>query len=157
MDNFLANSFPEYIRKELEQIQKLIFPLARKTSKYMFWTFPLIGISFLNIIYLLFFVPDGGRDYGLLFVYSVLGALGLALWKETRLNKKEIEKIGMQYMVERITKSRSVSEEVKTRYIRRIKEKPALAMENFVRFLQEEDRIERRKKLEQPEEDQPGD
>jgi len=63
----------------------------------------------------------------------------------------------MQYMVERITKSRSVSEEVKTRYIRRIKEKPALAMENFVRFLQEEDRIERRKKLEQPEEDQPGD
>lgn len=148
MDNFLMNSFPENIKKEIEQIQKLIFPLARKTSKYMFWTFPLIGISFLNIMYLLFFTTNGSENHLLLFIYAILGALGLALLKETKINKKEIEKIGMRYMIERITKSKYVSEERKKHYIRTIKEKPVAAMESFVRFLHEEDRIEKRQRAE---------
>ncbi|WAA09923.1 YwnF family protein [Fervidibacillus albus] len=144
MDNFMMNSFPDNIKKELEAIQRLIMPIAKKTSKYMIWTFPLIGISVLNIAYLLFFTPWDSNMYIYLGIYATLGALGFALLKETRLNKKEIEQIGVKYMIERIKKSRFVSDERKRQYIQMVKQKPVSAMENFVKFLQEEDRIGRR-------------
>ncbi|WP_062354467.1 DUF5392 family protein [Bacillus kwashiorkori] len=143
MDNFLTtNSFPENIRKELETIQKLIFPLVRKTSRYMFWTFPLIGISVINLFYLLFIAKFNLSEmYVILIVYAILGSIGMALWKETRLNKKEIQNIGLRYIIERIKKSIHLSDERKGEYIRIVNEQPINAMESFVRFLQEEDRI----------------
>ncbi|WAA11924.1 YwnF family protein [Fervidibacillus halotolerans] len=144
MDNFMMNSFPDNIKKELEAIQKLIMPIAKKTSKYMIWTFPLIGISIFNIVYLLFFTPRDTGMYIYLAIYAVVGALGFALLKETRLYKKEIEQIGVKYIIERIKKSRLVSEERKHQYIQIVRQQPVKAMENFVKFLQEEDRIGRR-------------
>jgi hypothetical protein len=143
MDNFLKNSFPENIRKEIEQIQKLISPLARKTSKYMFWTYPLIGIALINLGYLLFFATRGDNFYIPLIIYAAIGAFGLALRRESKLNKKEIERIGVRYIIERMKKSRYVTNERKNQYIQIVNEKPILAMENFIKFLQEEDRLRR--------------
>lgn len=149
MDNFLTNSFPENIRKEIEAIQKLILPLAQKTSKYMFWTFPLIAISVLNLFYLLFVAQGGNEIYVPLFIYAVIGALGLALRKETKLNKKEIERIGMMYITERIKKSNILTEDRKSHYIHAVKKYPIAAMEQFVKFLQEEERMGRWSKNEE--------
>lgn len=143
MDNFLLNSFPDNIKKELEQIQKLILPLAKKTSKYMFWTFPLIAIAVINLIYLLFFTTGGEDFYIPMIIYAVIGAFGFALLKESKLNKKEIEQIGVKYIVDRMKKSRFVTSERKNHYIHLVKEKPVMAMENFIKFLQEEDRLKR--------------
>ena len=143
MGKLLKNSFPENIQKELEHIQKLIMPLAKKTSRYLFLTYPLIGIAVLNLVILLFFSPRENHIYPMLFVYAVIGAIGLALLKETRINKKEIQKIGILYIIDRIKKSGFVTEEKKVRYIRLVSERPVLAMENFVKFLQEEDRMKR--------------
>ncbi|MCU9612861.1 YwnF family protein [Caldibacillus lycopersici] len=143
MDNFITGSFPESIKKELEAIQRLILPLAKKTSKYMFWTFPLIGISIFNIIYLLFFTERATNIYVMLVIYAIIGAIGLSLLKETKLNKKEIEKIGIRYIVGRIKKSRFVPEDRKNQYIHKIKITPMVAMEQFVKFLQEEERLGR--------------
>lgn len=143
LNNFLAsNRFPESIKREIENIQKLILPLARKTSKYVFWTFPLIGVAVLNLIFLLFFSSEG-NNYMLMFIYAVIGAIGFALWKEAKLNRQEIQNIGVQYMNERIKKSVYVMEDKKKQYIHLINEKPAQAMEFFIRFLQEEDRLRR--------------
>ncbi|AWI13366.1 YwnF family protein [Caldifermentibacillus hisashii] len=143
MDNFLMNSFPENIKKEIEQIQKLILPLARKTSKYMFWTFPLIGIAMINLIYLLFFTTRDGDFYIPVIIYAVIGAFGFALLRETKLTKKEIERIGVRYIIERMKKSRYLTSERKNQYIHLVNEKPVMAMENFIKFLQEEDRLKR--------------
>lgn len=144
MNHFIVtNNLSEHIKKELEAIQKLILPLAKKTSKYMFWTYPLIGISLINIVYLLFFAPEFMDNKFLLILYSILGALGLALYKEIRLNKKEIQKIGTQYIIERMKKSRFVGEDRKTYYIRTVEKLPVQALDFFIRFLQEEERNKR--------------
>lgn len=143
LDNFLMNSFPENIKKEIEQIQKLILPLAKKTSKYMFWTFPLIGIAVINLIVLLFFTPKDSNVYILLFVFAIIGAVGFALLKEAKINRKEIRNIGLRYIIERINKSSIMTDERKKHYIRIVNDKPILAMEHFVKFLQEEDRMKR--------------
>ena len=79
----------------------------------------------------------------LMFIYAVIGAIGFALWKEAKLNRQEIQNIGVQYMNERIKKSVYVMEDKKKQYIHLINEKPAQAMEFFIRFLQEEDRLRR--------------
>lgn len=144
LNYFLTDSFPKYIQKEIENLHKLIMPLAQKTSKYMFWTYPLIGISIFNIVYLLFLSDQRGNNmYILLGIYAILGALGLALLKEIRLNKKEIEKIGRKYMIDRITKSYILSDERKDHYIKEVNQNKVLAMEKFVAFLQEEYRLDR--------------
>lgn len=143
LDNFLMNSFPENIKKEIEQIQKLILPLAKKTSKYMFWTFPLIGIAILNLIMLLFFTPKDTDVYIMLFIFAIVGAFGFALLKEAKINRKEIQNIGLRYIKDRINKSTIMTEERKKHYLRIVSDKPVAAMENFVKFLQEEDRIKR--------------
>jgi|GEM_PF-578305 len=152
MDNFLPNSFPENIKKELDAINKLVMPLAKKTTRYMFWTFPLIGVSVINTIYLLFMGTKGTEMYVLLFIYALLGSIGLALLKETKINKKEIERIGVRYILERIRRSSIISDERKNYYIYSVKEQPLHAMENFVKFLQEEDRMNRWKNYERKEE-----
>ena len=143
MDNFFKHSFPENIKKELDQIQELIMPLAKKTSKYMFWTFPLIGVALINLVYLLFFSNQTDGMYRSLGEYSLIGAIGLALLKETRLNKKEIERIGVRYIIDRMKKSRYVTTERKNQYIRRVRQNPVRAMDHFIRFLQEEERLKR--------------
>ena len=152
MDNFLPNSFPENIKKELDAINKLVMPLAKKTTRYMFWTFPLIGVSVINTIYLLFMGTKGTEMYVLLFIYALLGSIGLALLKETKINKKEIERIGVRYILERIRRSSIISDERKNYYIYSVKEQPLHAMENFVKFLQEEDRMNRWKNYERKDE-----
>lgn len=151
MDNFLPNSFPENIKKEIDAINKLVMPLAKKTSKYMFWTFPLIGVSIINIIYLLFMEDRGNDLYVMLFIYALMGAVGLALLKETKINKKEIERIGLRYILERIRRSSIISDDRKNYYIHSVKEEPVHAMENFVKFLQEEERMNRWKNYQRTE------
>jgi hypothetical protein len=143
MNNILMGSFSESIKKEIENIQKLIFPLAKKTSKYMLWTFPLIGIAVLNLIYLLFFSPKENDVYVMMFIYAMLGAIGFALLKETKINKKEIQNIGVTYITDRINKSSVLTDGRKNKYIQLVSESPVTAMEHFVKFLQEEERVKK--------------
>ena len=79
----------------------------------------------------------------LLFVFAIVGAVGFALLKEAKINRKEIRNIGLRYIIERINKSSIMTDERKKHYIRIVNDKPILAMEHFVKFLQEEDRMKR--------------
>jgi hypothetical protein len=137
------NGFSESIKKEIENIQKLIFPLAKKTSKYMLWTFPLIGIAVINLVFLLFFSTKENDVYMMMIIYAIIGSVGFALLKETKINKKEIQNIGVKYIKERINKSGVLTDERKNKYIHLVNESPVMAMEHFVKFLQEEERVKK--------------
>lgn len=115
-----------------------------KTSKYMFWSFPLITISLFNLGFLLFFIPFTNESIPSLVIYAILGAIGFALAKEAKFKKKEIEEISSNYIIERIKKSDVVTEGRQQDYISRLKEQPRLAMHYFIEFLNEEKQKEQR-------------
>lgn len=141
MNHFqITNQMSDHIRKEIEAIQRLVLPLARKSSRYMFWTVPLIGISVINLIHLLFFAPDYLDTRFFIVLYAFFGALGLALYREIRLNKKEMEKISVQYMINRVKQSPHIGDERKRYYVRLVEKLPVEAWDYFIRFLHEEER-----------------
>jgi hypothetical protein len=141
--NLFMTNMPSFVRREVEQLQQEISPLAKKVSKYMLWTLPLITISIFNLFVLIFVVPSDEQLVSSLIIYSVLGALGMALMKETKIQKKEIEQLCIGYIIERITKSKAISEYSKKEFITLIKKQPLAAINHFVNFLIEEDRTKR--------------
>jgi len=140
MGNLLMNGMPENVKKELEAIEERVRPIAKKTSRYLFFSLPLIAIALLNIPFVLLFEERNSETFISLFIYALLGAFGFALLKETRMQKKEIQNIGLGYMIERIKKSRILSEDRKRIYVRLVMERPLYAVEHFIRFLEEESR-----------------
>ncbi|WP_453996594.1 DUF5392 family protein [Bacillus nitroreducens] len=144
MNIFTTKNLPLFITKELEQLHKKIGPIMIKTSKYMFWSFPLITISLFNLGFLLFFIPFTNESIPSLVIYAILGAIGFALAKEAKFKKKEIEEISSNYIIERIKKSDVVTEGRQQDYISRLKEQPKLAMHYFIEFLNEEKQKEQR-------------
>ncbi len=133
-----------FIAKELEQLHEKIGPIMVKTSKYMFWSFPLITISLINLSFLLFFMPFTNEAIPSLVIYALIGAIGFALSKEARHKKKEIETISSTYIIERIKKSDVLTEGRQQDYITRLKSQPKLALQHFIEFLNEEKQKENR-------------
>ncbi|MFS0863763.1 DUF5392 family protein [Fredinandcohnia sp. 179-A 10B2 NHS] len=144
MNIFTTTNLPAFIKKELEQLQEKIGPLMAKTSKYMFWSFPLITISLVNLIFLLFFTPFTNESWPSVIIYATLGAIGFALSKETKFKKKEIETISSEYIINRIKKSDVISEGRQEDYIVKLQNQPKLALHHFIEFLNEEKRKENR-------------
>ncbi|GEN30899.1 hypothetical protein HNQ35_001365 [Cerasibacillus quisquiliarum] len=140
--NVFMTKMPSFIKREIEQLQRIIGPVARKASKYTFWSFPLIIISVVNLVFLLFILPEEYRNSFTLILFAVMGAFGLALSKEAKHQKREIHKLSTDYMIKRIKRSEIVSQSSQNRYIRLIKEQPVHMMHHFVRFLEEEKRQE---------------
>src|SRR5690625_7419351 len=87
-----TTKMPRFIAKELKELQKITEPITKKVSKYMFWSFPLIAVSVFNLLITLFVIPNDERTLISLLIYAVLGAVGLALHKEVKLQSKEIQK-----------------------------------------------------------------
>ncbi|MFD2209738.1 YwnF family protein [Virgibacillus halophilus] len=139
--NVFMTEMPAFIKKEMEQLQKMIAPLMKKASKYALWSWPLIGVSLANLVFLLFVLPGGSQDYISLIVTAVIGAFGFALSKEAKHKKKEIQHVSTNYFLKRIDKSDVVSEMEKKRYIKLIKEQPLRGMYHFVKFLEMENQI----------------
>ena len=73
-------------------------------------------------------------------LYAVLGALGMALSKEAKHQRKEIQKISTDYVISRIEKSDMASPSLKRKYTEMVKESPVLAINYFVKFLEAENR-----------------
>lgn len=144
MNIITTKNLPLFITKELEQLHKKIGPIMVKTSKYMFWSFPLITISLINVGFLLFFMPFTNEAIPSLLIYAIIGAIGFALSKEARFKKKEIEAISSNYIIERIKQSDVLTEGRQQDYITRLKNQPKLALHFFIEFLNEEKQREKR-------------
>lgn len=134
-------NLPHFVMREIEKLEEIIAPLLKKASRYYLWSIPLVFVSLFNLIFLLIFDSNNiSSMLPVVIIYAVLGALGLALFKESKYKRKEIEKLSSKYIIDRMNKSVVITENVKNEYISMVKNKPANAIEYFIRFLQDENR-----------------
>ncbi|WP_163528909.1 DUF5392 family protein [Halobacillus ihumii] len=139
----IKTDMPGFINKELEQLQKTVAPFMKKMSKYTLFSLPFIAVSLINLVYVLFVVPSHTSSLFTIGFYALLGAIGLALSKEARFQKKEMAKRSKEYIIERIHKSEVMSEHSKKEYVSLIKGQPFHTMNYFIKFLEEENRESR--------------
>src|SRR5690606_37443779 len=135
--NLPMTNMPSFIKKEVDKLNETISPFLKKVSKYSFWSFPLIAFSLINLFFELVIMPET-RTIITLILYAVLGAFGFALSKEAKHQRKEILKMSEEFIVKRIKKSNVIGDLAKDRYIKKVREQPAFAMNHFIRFLEEE-------------------
>src|SRR5690606_7810873 len=138
--NLPMTDMPSFIKKEVDKLNDTIHPFIKKVSKYSFWAFPLITFSLINLFFMLVVMPDNRTTVALIF-YAIMGAFGFALSKEAKHQRKEILKMSEAFIVKRIKKSNVITDTVKERYIKNVKEQPGFAMNHFIRFLEEENRL----------------
>ncbi len=138
---FSMNDMPQFVIKEIEKLEDALQPVKKKAARYSFWSFPLIALSVFNLSVQLFTMPDI-RISGVI-LYSLIGAMGMALSKEGKYQRKEMIKQSTDYMVERINKSDAVPESIKERYANLVQSRPIQSVGYFVKFLEEENRLER--------------
>ncbi|URM31085.1 YwnF family protein [Cytobacillus firmus] len=131
---------PNFVKRELEQLEEIVSPIMKKASRYIFWSTPLIILSLINLMTLFFTVQDEKTSPAAILIYAIIGALGFALSKEGKHKQLEIQKLSLQYMKERISKSQWASDPIKARYQALINENPRKAVPYFIQFLKEEKR-----------------
>ncbi len=132
---------PNFAKKEVEKLHEVISPFVKKASRYVFWSFPLITLSIFNILSMLFGNGLNETMISSLVVYAIIGAIGMALSKEAKLQQAEIQKVSMDYIIERIKKSEIATDRVKEKYISLVKENPLQTLNHFVNFLEVENRV----------------
>ncbi|MRX72223.1 hypothetical protein GJU40_08670 [Bacillus lacus] len=136
---------PSFVQKEIEHMEELVSPVSKKASKYVFWSFLLMPLSFFNLFVILFINPSSSRSIPLMAVfYAVLGAAGLALYREARFHHKEILKKAHGYILERINNSRVASESQKKEFTFLIQKQPIRALDFFIQFLEQENKKHKR-------------
>jgi hypothetical protein len=139
--NLITNDMPSYIQREMEKLQEEIAPHLKKMSRYTIWSLPLVFVSIFNLIFILVNQPIVKEAYLVLIIYAVIGAIGLALSKESKFQRKAIHEQITTFMIERIRKS-EVSENRKNIFIILIIEQPINTKVNhYVNFLNEEQNI----------------
>lgn len=151
MNFFNQENYPVYIRKELENMQASIKPLIKKALIYGFISIPLFGIAVFNLYYIIFDASVTENITTLLILFSVIGALGLALFKESRLKNKEAQESSLKYIRDRMAKSEVVHEDLKEGYLRKLKVEPFNQFNLFSEFLAQEERIRRLNEKQQDE------
>ncbi|MBB6452460.1 hypothetical protein HNQ94_000905 [Salirhabdus euzebyi] len=143
MSKFLFKNMPASVRREIEIVSDLFRPYIKKNSKYIFFAMPLLTVS---MAYLVISLVTGSwylDNLPSLAIYALLASLGFAFYKESKHVRSEMEEVGMNHMIERITKSQYMDDNKKKEYIRSIKEQPKISFEAFLNFLNEEDQYKR--------------
>jgi hypothetical protein len=138
--NLPMTEMPSFVKKEIDKLNDTIYPVMKKVSKYSFWAFPLITFSLINLFFMLVVMPETRTTIAVI-LYAVMGAFGFALSKEAKHQRKEILKASEAFIVKRIKKSDVVADAVKDRYIQHVKQQPTFAMNHFIKFLEEENRL----------------
>lgn len=138
MSQYSPKGMPSFIEKELEIIDDMVKPKLKKSSLYMFISIPLLSVSIINLFFMLI-ITGYSRDMLIaLGIYALLGAVGAAIFKESKHVNKEIRDIGMDHIIKRIKDSEHVNDYMKDKYINNVKAKPKFSMQTFFNFLTEE-------------------
>ncbi|SEA22273.1 hypothetical protein SAMN05421743_103222 [Thalassobacillus cyri] len=141
--NFSMTDMPNSVKREVEELEKNLSPVTKKAAKYVFLSFPLIAIATVNLLTLLFMVPEEEVRLSSIAIYAFIGAIGMALSKEAKHKQKEIQKRSVDYIIDRIRKSNIATERAKKDFTDQVKSQPMNAMKHFVAFLEEEKRQEK--------------
>ncbi|WP_285766150.1 DUF5392 family protein [Peribacillus sp. SI8-4] len=136
--NIKLTNIPRFMQSEIEQLQASLSPLLKKNMRYGILSTVMIGFSVINLFFLLFNNETLSISNIALGLYSLIGAIGFALLKENKHNQKEIAKLSRNYMLERMKKSRYVTDVRKSNYYKKMNDEPLFAMNVFFEFLAEE-------------------
>lgn len=140
MNNLIFKQMPNYVEREMEIIMEHVKPLLKKSSRYSFIAVPVTMVSLINLFFVLVYNGVNKEVMGSLIVFSVLAAVGIALYKESKIVQKEIQQKTNTYIIERIKKSEYVLDHQKREFIKLVNEKPILGFNTFVNFLEEENK-----------------
>ncbi|MBD8069074.1 DUF5392 family protein [Bacillus sp. PS06] len=143
MKLFMSDDVPEFAQKELDELKQRVAPLVKKSSIYMVISMFLLMISLTNLTYLILY-PFHEQSFMMIVGLALCGAFGMALVKETRFFHIEIERLGNQFIIDRINESEYLTEVRKKEYIRWIQDQPFIAIKTFIDFLSEEDMKKKR-------------
>ncbi len=144
MNTFMSTDVPKFVEKELEQIKERVAPLMKKSSVCMFFSMFLLMISITNLYFILFHTILDVHSFIIILLFSLCGAFGLALYKESKMFHKEIQRVGNQHIIERINNSLYLTDSRKKEYIGWVNEQPFIATNTFIEFLNEEDNKRKR-------------
>jgi len=140
MVNMKIPDMPSHVKKEIEKLQEILYPIMKKVAKYTMWTLPLVVFSLFNLLSLIYFGALNRDNLPMILFFALTGAVGMALYKEVRIQRNEIKKLSAKYMIERIKKSEVATESHKNQYIALVKDQPIGKMVNhFIMFLNEEE------------------
>lgn len=140
MNSAQSERLPHFIKKEMDSISEKIRPIMKKVSTYYIFGLPLMVIGILNILFLIFDDGIAVDNYLEPVFYAFLAALGLAMFNESRLLKKEIHEVGKDYIIERINQSELMEDDEKNRYIDSVQKQVKMDLQPFFKFLTEENK-----------------
>ncbi|GEL08001.1 DUF5392 family protein [Salisediminibacterium halotolerans] len=135
--------FSAYVKHEVDALQKMLAPKMKKSLLYGAIAIPLIISSVFNLYFLLVHVPSGAEMVWFLLLFAVLGAVGMALFKESKFLTNDMRSESYVYMQERVKNSSLLNQELIDRYIHDLQSEPKKAMDTFIMFLEHEERVKR--------------
>ncbi|SDH97562.1 hypothetical protein SAMN05192534_1172 [Alteribacillus persepolensis] len=139
--SFLKNA-PVHVKEEFDKMQERLAPLVKKSMVYGFIAMPLVTFSLWNLFFLLA-GTSLTADTALLFGgLALLGAVGMALFKESIHQSKNIQKQSVEYVHHRIKNSYVLSHEAKEQYLKKVVSDPAKCYQTFYEFLEHERRLQ---------------
>ncbi|MED3646850.1 YwnF family protein [Halalkalibacterium halodurans] len=133
-----------HVKKEFERMQLQLAPIIRKSTIYSFISIPLLSFALFNLFLFLFNGELPIQDFTIaIAIFCLMGAFGLALFKESMHKNKEFIDSSITYIKDRIATSSYVPDQAKERYLHDIKEDPRQVFWVFQQFLEQEERIKR--------------
>ncbi|MDQ0159385.1 DUF5392 family protein [Alkalibacillus salilacus] len=130
-----------YVKQGFSEMESYLSPILKKSIIYSMIAFPLITISVFNLIYLLTTTSINQDTAIIIGVLAVLGAVGMALFKESMHHNRSLQQQSLNYIYKRIQQSETVPAQAIERYIRDLKANPGRAYQTFQAFLQHEERL----------------
>ncbi len=136
------DKLPPYIRAEFEKIQAITSPLVKKGFLFTIVSILMMSFSMANLYGLIFHVT-ADRKTLMILACALIGAIGMALYRETIYQNEEIRRTSIAYIKTRIKESKAIPAETKETYLEKITREPVNAFMTFTEFLSREERIKR--------------
>lgn len=134
------DKFPSYTRMELEKLQALIQPLAKKSGIYRIVAVVILSFSLVNLYHLTF---GNVSNNILLGAFCLFAAIGMALYKEAIYQNKIIQKTSLAYIKARMMQTKLLPPVTRDHYMEQIDTEPTYAFQTFFEFLNKEERMKK--------------
>ncbi|MCR6110786.1 DUF5392 family protein [Bacillus sp. A301a_S52] len=139
----LDHTTSQYVKTEFEKIQTKLSPYIKKSSLYTLVSVPILTFSLMNLFVLIVNMRVSEQTMIPIIVFGVAAAFGLALFKESMYQSKEIYLKSFDYITNRIRKNDELPNAIKDRYLQRLQTEPANTMTIYYEYLQQEERLKK--------------
>ncbi|GEN46284.1 DUF5392 family protein [Alkalibacillus haloalkaliphilus] len=143
MNLFTPKDASSYVKEEFDEMQSKISPFMKRSLIYSFIAFPLMAVSIFNLFFVLTSMPYSSEVLLAIGVLALIGAFGMALFRESLHHNKSLHQTSINYIRERIAKSEIVPEQAVKRYLKTIDYNPNQLFHTFHEFLKHEERLKR--------------